>query len=625
MRYAPIGDYAIIGDCHTAALVGRDGSIDWYCPGRFDAAAVFCRLLDAQRGGAFRIGPARTAQASIRRRYRGPTNILETTFEVGGGVVRLTDFMPVHARGHHRRGYDVGTAHRVLRLVEGVRGEVDLELSFCPSFDFCRSSTRLEVVPGQGVVASGGRECLALACPGVELEADDGGARATLRVPAGERLWISLGPDFEPRDYEADLESTTSYWKRWADACGYRGEYREHVVRSALALKLLMYEPTGAVVAAPTTSLPEEIGGVRNWDYRFAWLRDSALILYALLTLGYDEEADDFFHWLGGVCGSDPSVSPQIMYRIDGSPDLPEVELTHLAGYRGSRPVRVGNAAATQRQLDIYGEVLSAAYLHLRHGRHEHDAAAASWPLLRALVEQAAEHWREPDNGIWEVRGGPRDFLYSKLMCWVALDRGIRIAREDGLDAPFDRWRQTRRDIREAILSQGYSERVGAFTQAFGSDDLDATALVIPRIGFLPATDPRFLSTLDRIQEQLVGSDGFVHRYCTADGLPGGEGSFTLCSLWLVDALALAGRVDQARALFERILGRANDLGLFSEEFASSTGELLGNYPQGFTHLGLIGAAVNLAKAGRHGPEHEAHTEGERAGTAKRAAASPSS
>jgi GH15 family glucan-1,4-alpha-glucosidase len=379
------------------------------------------------------------------------------------------------------------------------------------------------------------------------------------------------------------------------------------------------------VVAAPTTSLPEEIGGVRNWDYRFAWLRDSALILYAMLTLGYEEEADDFFQWLGSVCGSDPSVSPQIMYRIDGGRDLPEVELTHLAGYRGSRPVRVGNAAATQRQLDIYGEVLSAAYLHLRHGRHQHEVAAASWPLLSSLVEQAAEHWREPDNGIWEIRGGPRDFLYSKLMCWVALDRGIRIAREDGLDAPLDRWRDARREIREAILSRGYNERVGAFTQAFDSDDLDATALVIPRIGFLPATDPRFLSTLDRIQQGLVGKDGFVHRYCTADGLPGGEGSFTLCSLWLVDALALAGRVDQARALFERILGRANDLGLFSEEFASSTGELLGNYPQGFTHLGLIGAAVNLAKAGQHGAEHEAHTEGERAGTARRAAASPAS
>jgi alpha,alpha-trehalase len=618
--YTPIGDYAVIGDCHTAALVARDGSIDWYCPGRFDAPAVLCRVLDAERGGTFRLGPPSSSGARISRGYRGATNILETTFETDSGAARVTDFMPVHARAPHRRGYDVVTAQRVVRLVEGLRGEVDLELCLRPTFDFCRASTRLEVVPGRGVIATGGRDSLALACDDLEVQVADGEVRGALRLGAGQRRWFSLGPDLEPRDYAADLEATARYWTTWASACGYRGEYREDVVRSALVLKLLIYEPSGAVVAAPTTSLPEEIGGVRNWDYRFAWLRDSALILYALLTLGYDEEADDFFHWLGKVCGSDPSVSPQIMYRIDGCSEVDEVELKHLAGYRNSRPVRVGNAAADQRQLDIYGEVLSAAYLHLRHGHHQHDVAAANWPLLSGLVEQAAEHWREPDNGIWEIRGGPRHFLYSKLMCWVALDRGIRIAREDGLDAPLDRWRATRREIREAILDQGYSQSVGAFTQAFGSDDLDATALAIPRIGFLPATDPRFLSTLDRIQERLAGPDGFVHRYCTADGLPGGEGSFTLCTLWLVDALALAGRVDQARALFERILRRANDLGLFSEEFESASGELLGNYPQGFTHLGLIGAAVNLAKAHRHGAEHEAQTEGERAGTARRAA-----
>jgi GH15 family glucan-1,4-alpha-glucosidase len=621
MKYSPIGDYAIIGDCHTAALVGRDGSIDWYCPGRFDAPAALCRLLDCERGGVFRIGPPRGARATTTRGYRRATNILETTFQVDGASARLTDFMPVHTRAHHRRGYDVGTSQSVVRLVEGLGGEVELEVRFFPTFDFARAETTLEVVPRRGVVARSGTVSVALTCPDVELvAAEDGGVRGTLRLAAGEKRWLCLGPSLELGEYQKDLDGTARYWERWVAACTYQGEYRQEIVRSALTLKLLIYEPTGGVVAAPTTSLPEQIGGVRNWDYRYAWLRDSAMILYALLTLGYDEEADDFFSWLGGVCGSDPAVPPQIMFCIDGGRELPEVEMRHLMGYRDSRPVRVGNAAAKQQQLDIYGEVLSAAYLHLRHGHHQHAEAERNWSLLRALVGQAAQLWRQPDYGIWEVRGGPRHFLHSKLMCWVALDRGIRLAREDGLPAPLDRWRQVRSEIREAILTQGYNARLGAFTQAFGSDALDATALAIPRLGFLPATDPRVLSTLERVRQQLVGPEGFVHRYCTPDGLPGGEGTFTLCSLWLVDALALAGQVDEARALFERVLGCANDVGLFSEELESATGLLLGNFPQGFTHLGLVGAAVNLAKAGRDGPEHEPETEGERAGRARRAA-----
>jgi alpha,alpha-trehalase len=587
---------------------------------------VFCRLLDAQRGGTFRVGPPQHSGTHSRRAYQERTNILETTFESASGTARLIDCMPVHPRTSHRRGYDVGTSRQVVRLVEGLAGELELEVVFWPTFDFARERAKLEVLPGQGVVARGGGGNLVLSCPDVEFTVDQrGAARGTLRVGAGERYWLTLGQAGDADavrailptcDCQDLLNMTADYWRRWSAACTYRGPYRRQVVRSALALKLLIYEPTGAVVAAPTTSLPEEIGGIRNWDYRFSWLRDSALILYALLTVGYDDEAEDFFEWLGRTCGTDP----QIMYGIDGRRDLTEIELPHLTGYRDSRPVRIGNAAATQQQHDIYGEVLSAAYLHLRHGRHDHATAVTAWPLLQALVERAAACWQSPDNGIWEVRGGPRHFLYSKLMCWVALDRGIRIAREDGLPAPLERWRQIRAEIRQAILTQGYSERVGAFTQSFGSDDLDATALAIPRVGFLPATDARFVSTIDRVRERLMRDGRYVHRYCTADGLPGGEGTFTLCSLWLVEAQALAGRQAEARELFERLVGCANDLGLFSEEVEPTTGQLLGNFPQGFTHLGVIGAAVNLAKAAHHGAEHTAETEGERAGKARRAA-----
>jgi alpha,alpha-trehalase len=431
--------------------------------------------------------------------------------------------------------------------------------------------------------------------------------RGTVPVRAGEQRWVVLAEGAEaagdagPARWADQLRTTIDYWERWAGRCVYRGPYREAVLRSALVLKLLTYEPTGAIVAAPTTSLPEAIGGERNWDYRYAWLRDSALILDALMKLGYDEEATDFMRWLEHTVGSDPTRRPQIMYRITGERELRETTLD-LAGYRSSRPVRVGNAAVDQTQLDVYGEVLSAGYLH--YGNAAQDPAThrprrpapEAWAVLHGLAEQAAQRWTEPGNGIWEVRGGLQHFLYGKLMCWAALDRGVRLAREHDLPAPLDAWQQTRDHIRQTILDQGYDAELGAFTQALGSDVLDASALVIPTVGFLPATDERVRSTIDAIRRELT-HDGLVYRYRTQDGLAGDEGTFTLCTLWLVGALARAGRADDARAHFERVLSYANDVGLLAEEIDPATGEQLGNFPQGFSHLALIGAAINLAEA----------------------------
>jgi alpha,alpha-trehalase len=621
-RYPPISDYALVGDCHTAALIARDSSVDWFCPGRFDAPAVFCRLLDVGRGGYLRTAPS------------GP-------FSVKGGRMRATDLMPVHQRTEHHQGYDVGTTHRLLRQLECLEGDVEIELQFKPTFDYARGRTNLQPYASGGAIAHAHARYLTLACPGVNLIADgSGGLAGRLHLRAGEQRWVVLthadDPDraeeaLVPTRCDEQLARTLQYWEGWAERCTYRGPYRDQVLRSALVLKLLTYEPTGAVVAAPTTSLPESLGGERNWDYRYTWLRDSSLILYALLTIGYGDEAADYIHWLEQSVGSDPTRKPQIMYGIDGRWKLPEQLLNHLDGYRGSRPVRIGNAAADQHQLDIFGEVLRAAALHYRgasnaahvgdpaNNMRKEQPADEAWEVLRELVERAAEHWDESGSGIWEVRGGPQPFLYGKLMCWAALDSGVRLARDHGLEAPVDRWQHTREEIRQAILEQGYDAHLGAFTQAFGSSTLDASALVIPRIGFLPPTDPRFTSTVDQIRQHLT-RDGLVYRYRTQDGLAGGEGTFTLCTFWLVDALALGGRLGEARELFERVLGYANDLGLLAEEIDPENSEQLGNFPQGFSHLALIGAAVNLAKAAGHGPEHQAETESERAGRAGRAA-----
>lgn len=605
-EYPPISDYALIGDGHTAALVSRAGSIDWCCWPHLDSPAVFCRLLDARRGGAFRIAPVGSHQVS--RAYVEGTNVLATTFRAQDGEVRLTDFMPAERKDDGTGGEDIEESHRILRLIEGLSGELDVGLYFRPTFDYARAPTHVEI-SDSGAIATAGREALRLIVP-VSLSRDPaGGVTGRVRVRAADRIWVTLTDVHQSAlpDPEAALNETILCWRNWIRRCTYRGKYEEHVRRSALTLKLLTFEPTGALIAAPTTSLPEEIGGVRNWDYRYTWLRDSALTLYALQSIGYHDEARHFFEWLQTLCLSCHD-NIQIMYRLDGGRDLPEQTLPHLEGYRGSRPVRIGNAAAAQTQLDIYGEVLDAAHL-CYEGNRAPDPRL--WSVLTLLADRAVERWQEPDAGIWEVRAGPQHFLYSKLLCWVALDRAVRLAEEDQMRGDVATWTRTRDEIREAILTRGYDHALQAFTQAFDSPVLDASALVIPLVGFLPATDVRVRSTVRAIQERLT-SNGLVYRYLAEDGLVGGEGTFALCSFWLVDNLALSGQVDEARRLFERVVGYANDVGLLAEEIEPVRGELLGNFPQGFTHLGLIQSALSIAKAERHGAEVRAERPAER-------------
>lgn len=615
LEHLAIRDYAVIGDGHTAALIGSDGSIDWYCCPQFDSGALFCRLLDAKRGGWCRIGPA--LEASMTREYVGNTNVLATTFRNEHVQWRVTDFMPIHAGSDDLHSIHEDTSRRILRLVEGLHGEASCELEFRPTFDYARATTAIEIAP-RGAYAHTGSESMSLCSP-IPVQIDErGAASAHWTLHAGERMWFALeygeclSRSERNMDFEADLQRTLEYWNRWSARCTYEGPYHAFVRRSALALKLLAFAPTGAIIAAPTTSLPEQIGGVRNWDYRYTWLRDSALALYALQSIGYHREADAFFDWLERLCLR-CSGGLRIMYTIDGGADLREVTLDHLTGYRSSRPVRIGNAAFEQRQLDVYGEVLDAAYLHVEWRKQP--LSPDTWAVLTHFADTVATRWREPDQGIWEVRGPPQQFLYSKLMCWAALDRAIKISEADGLPADTEGWRRTRDEISETILRRGYNADLGAFTQALDGSVLDASALAIAMIGFLPATDLRVISTMDRIREQLT-ANGLVYRYPraeTEDGLPGNEATFALCSFWLVDNLALAGRLGQARELFERVVGYANDLSLLAEEIEPHSGELLGNFPQGFTHLALIRAALSIAKAESRGPEERAEAPAERA------------
>lgn len=633
-RYLPISAYGLIGDCHTCALVGTNGSIDWYCPPRFDAPAVFCRILDADRGGSFQVCPV--GAYSTRRRYLEDTNVLETTFTSESSVLTLTDFMPVHQRREGHRGHDVGTSRRILRRVHADTRDTQVRVRFHPTFDYARADTRIDMLPGSIALAHTEGQYLSLACPGhgLEFHKNTGaGLVADIDLREGQSRWLVLTDCDDPDravelpdspQCDAQLARTTDYWKKWAAICTYHGPYRDLVLRSALTLKLLTYEPTGAIVAAPTTSLPEEMGGVRNWDYRYAWLRDSALILYALLTIGYEDEAADFFEWLQETHKQDPTEEPQVLYGIDGRHEIPESILDNLEGYRASSPVRIGNGAALQTQLDIYGEVLTAAYLYFKMemakkgGGGEPGARSLTedWPLLRGLVARAAALWQEPDNGIWETRGGRQRFLYSALMCWAALDRGIRLAGEHALQAPVDSWTVTRAAIEHAILTDGYDSHLQTFAGILAGGTLDASSLILPRVGFLPPVDPRVQSTVGHIKRQLVRG-GLVLRYKSEDGLPGTEGAFLTCTFWLVDVLALSGQVDEAEELFRHAARYVNEVGLLSEEVDVSTGALLGNFPQGFSHMALINSAVNLSKAKRHGPEQYAETEVDRAQKAR--------
>ncbi len=595
--YRPISDYALIGNTFTAALVAPDGTIDWCCLPYFDGGAVFCRLLDWRRGGFFRLSP--TSRSEVHRSYLDGSAVLTTEFWSGGGQMRLTDCMPAPPLDVDGTGPPVTQRCMLLRRIEGLQGVVEVELLFKPTMDFARQRPVLQLVPGGcRVIALDGR--LRLDVPaGTRLQLHDGAAHACLHVRAGQVLWLALSLDDggpPPQAAQCLLEETLRRWRHWDAQRRYRGPYEQEVARSSRVLKLLTFAPSGAIVAAPTTSLPECIGGERNWDYRFCWLRDASLVLHALMSIGHDQAAHRFFQWLTSLWRSDRRL--QIMYRIDGDERLPEVDLRHLEGYRGSRPVRVGNGAAQQVQLDIYGHLLDAAWVYLRRRAVQVPADLAQ--VLAFLADAAARHWRDPDQGLWEMRKAPAHHVSSKLQCWVALDRALKLVQAGHLAGDVATWAREREAVRIAILAHGFNRHIGAFTQLFGDTALDASVLTMPIVGFLPAGDPRMRSTVERLRKQLM-QRGLVYRYRRGDGLPDGEGSFAICTFWMVDNLALQGRVAEARELFEHVVSFANDLGLMSEEIDPDNGQLLGNFPQGYTHLALIRSALTISAAERTG------------------------
>jgi GH15 family glucan-1,4-alpha-glucosidase len=591
--YLPIEDHGVIGDLRTVALVGTDGTIDWYSPGRFDAPSVFGAILDREKGGAFRIAPAHDGWKS-RQLYFPDTNILITRFSSDEGVAEVIDFMPVMQPGD-------GGRDRIVRTVLGIRGQLRLRVEVDPRFDYARRPPEAHAAD-DGVVFRSSEGSLALSTR-APLRIRNGRAVGELTVKPDERLTFVLengNGDVRPRRYSEEearglFVETVEYWRRWLRQCRYTGRWREVVHRSALALKLLTYQPTGAIVAAATTSLPEQLGGERNWDYRYTWIRDASFSLYALLRLGFTEEAASFGSWLGDRFRErmeGESGPLQLMYGIDGRPDLDEITLDHLEGYRGSAPVRIGNGAAGQLQLDIYGELIDSVYLYNKYGE---PISYDDWRNLSDMVDWVAENWDQVDEGVWETRGGRQHFTYSRLMSWVAVERAVRIARQRGLPADIVRWMRVRDEIFEQIMTRGWKEERGAFVQHYDTDVLDASVLLMPLVKFVSPTDPRWLSTLDAIGRELV-SDSLVYRYnasASPDGLQGEEGTFSICSFWYVEALARARRLDEARIAFEKMLTYANHLGLYSEEIGP-TGEALGNFPQAFTHLSLISAATNL-------------------------------
>jgi GH15 family glucan-1,4-alpha-glucosidase len=588
-------DYGFIGDTETGALVGLDGSIDWFCAPRFDSAACFAALLGHEQNGHWRIRP----QGRIKRAghaYRGETLVLETIFETENGSVRLIDCMPPMSR--HRR---------IVRVVEGIKGRIDMELKLVVRFDHGQTIpwvTRTE----QGLTAVAGPNGVVLRSE-VPTFGQDLSTRALFTVGEGERksFVFSWYPSHEEVPGEIDpwkaVLDTEKHWREWSAGCTYQGEYRGAVMRSLLTLKGLTYAPTGGIVAALTTSLPEKIGGVRNWDYRYCWLRDATFTLYSFMLAGYAGEAAAWSNWLLRAVAGDPARL-QTMYGPAGERRLTEEELPHLSGYENSRPVRIGNAASGQFQLDVYGEVMDAMYLARKM---KIDCDPLYWHLERRLVDFVEENWREPDEGIWEIRGARRLFTHSRVMAWVAVDRAVRAVEEFGLEGPVEKWRALREAIHAEVCAKGFHPGRQAFTQYFGSDKLDASLLMIPLVGFLPVSDERVRSTIEQIEQELV-VDGLVQRYrpdksASVDGLPPGEGTFLPCSFWLVDCLHLLGRDEEAREMFRRLLDLRNDLGLLSEEYDPKQKRLVGNFPQAFSHVGLINTARNLST--REGPaEH---------------------
>src|SRR2546421_1778648 len=644
--YQPINSYGVIGDCRSVVLVAPDGSVDWGCLPDFDSPAIFCRLLDAERGGYFQIAPTDGTIPGSQRYLRG-SNVLQTKFSSISGEVVLTDFMPVAtlSAGPHQDEQSTSwtrqddSFHGLVRAVECTRGEMLVTLTLKVSPNYAASPSAVWLAPQHmGAVISGGGQHVGLAIAGasrvsafsLSVSHEDDEMHPTLiaqmTLREGERLLVALGMEnsaaaarqlvertLPQRNFEAELGHTLYCWRTWLKQCTYNGPYIEEVRRSALALKLLTYAPTGAIVAAPTTSLPEHLGGIRNWDYRYTWLRDASFTLYALGVLGFTEEARAFIDWLHRLSPS-KSEDLQIMYGIRGELELAEQELPSLSGYQQSHPVLIGNRAVNQKQLDVFGEVLDLIHFYRRQDGFERygeklEVEGSLWAVMRSLVEHVCAHWQESDRGIWEVRGEPRHFVYSKAMCWVALDRGIKAAEQLGLEADLLRWHLVREQIRADILSHGYNPTLGAFTQAYDERVLDASTLMLPLVGFIAADDPRMRSTVERIIEQLTDEQGFVYRYRSDDGLAGSEGIFTMCTFWLVDNLAMLGRVDESRSLFERVLTYAGRLGLFSEEIDSGTNSALGNYPQAFTHVALINSALNLQKAERRFVQREHQTD----------------
>ncbi|MFF4957119.1 glycoside hydrolase family 15 protein [Streptomyces sp. NPDC001222] len=595
-RYLSIADHGLIGDLRTVALVGTNGTIDWYCCPAFDHPSVFGSILDADEGGSFEL--TATVPARTKQFYFPDTNVLITRFFTEDGVGEVQDFMPIG------EGCVESERHRLIRRLLCVRGSIPFRARIAPRFGYGTEPHTLRLL-GDVAVFESTDLTLALTAT-MPLEGDDSDVWTDFKLAEGEtavfaldQLCESMPPRMCARaEAERQFATTVAYWRRWLAASRYRGRWREMVHRSALTLKLLTYAPTGAIVAAPTTSLPEQLGGERNWDYRYVWVRDAAFCVYALLRLGFTGEAEAFMsfvtrHVIPGDGG--PSGPLQIMYGIDGRTDLPERELDHLEGHQGSAPVRIGNGAATQLQLDIYGALIDSIYLYDKWAQ---PISSDQWDQVCALVDWVRDHWDQPDEGIWETRGGRKNFLYSRLMCWVAIERAIRLANRRGLPADLLRWRRCRDAIYRRIMEHGWSPERRAFVQYEDGDVLDAALLMMPLAKFVAPTDPKWLSTLDALTQDLV-SDSLVYRYdpqAAPDGLRGDEGTFSICSFWYVEALVRAGRLDEARLAFEKMLTYANHLGLYAEEI-SRTGEQQGNFPQAFTHFALISAAFNLDRA----------------------------
>ncbi|MFZ5730001.1 MAG: glycoside hydrolase family 15 protein [Pseudomonadota bacterium] len=590
-------DYALIGDCETAALVGRDGAIDWLCWPRFDSEACFARLLGDGRHGCWSLRPAE-GLAHVRRRYLDGSLILETVFETASGAVAVTDFMPVR-----------GAASDLVRIVEGRAGRVPMEMRLDLRFDYGRCRPWIQSATPNSLRAVAGPHAAELTAD-AELRPAEGGATARFAVAEGERraFVLTYSPSHErarrPIDPHAALSATLDWWRDWISRCDYSGPYAEDVRRSLVVLKGLTYRPTGGMVAAPTTSLPEHPGGERNWDYRYCWLRDATFTLLTFMESGLFEEARAWRDWLvRAVAGEPGAVQP--VYGVAGEQRLIEWIEPGLPGFNGAQPVRIGNAAFRQSQLDVFGEVLDALHQARRHGQAPQDP---SWPLQRAFIDHLVERWREPDAGIWEVRGPPQHFTHSKVMAWVAFDVGVQAVEQQGLRGDAELWRTCREEVRQAILRDGLDPERGGFTRAFGSAEVDASLLLLPQVGFVAPDDPRMLATVEAIEQDLSWN-GLIRRYDTAtndDGLPPGEGAFLACSFWLVDAYTMQGRREEAEALFERLLSFTNDVGLLPEEVDPRTGAFLGNFPQGLSHLSLVDAAYNLSRT--RGPAEERRT-----------------